>query len=147
MHRVGGYLEAILQSRVAISPAKELFLPSTNSLGWLFGETKFLPRLQINFFSSSQGGSGLSITALILPNADLTTDLLNNNHINKHSGLIFDPEDKKSDRYRIIYLIISTEYCLIFKICTLSLVNSYDRWTRRDTQWSRTLITVHPAVK
>ena len=127
MHRVGGYLEAILQSRVAISPAKELFLPSTNSLGWLFGETKFLPRLQINFFSSSQGGSGLSITALILPNADLTTDLLNNNHINKHSGLIFDPEDKKSDRYRIIYLIISTEYCLIFKICTLSLVNSNDR--------------------
>lgn len=36
-----------------------------------------------------------------------------------------------------MYLIISTEYCLIFKICTLSLVDSYDRWTRRDTQWSR----------
>ena len=109
MHRVGGYLEAILQSRVAISPAKELFLPSTNSLGWLFGETKFLPRLQINFFSSSQGGSGLSITALILPNSDLTTDLFNN-HINKHSGLIFDPEDKKSDHQQVEYQKIYWPY-------------------------------------
>ena len=36
--------------------------------------------------------------------------------------------EKKSSQYRIIYLIISTEYCLIFKICTLSLVNSHDRW-------------------
>ena len=75
--KVGRYLEAILQCRVALSPPKELFLPPTNSLGRLFGEPKFLPPLQINFFAESQGGSGLSMTALILPTTNLTTNLFN----------------------------------------------------------------------
>ena len=76
---VGRYLEAILQCKVvAISPAKDLFLPPTNSLGRLFGEPQFLPPLQINFFAElAEGGSGLSMTALILPTTNLTTNLFN----------------------------------------------------------------------
>ena len=46
-------------------------------------------------------------------------------------------DNKTSSQYRIIYLIISTEYCLIFKICTLSLVNSYDRWIACNAQWGK----------
>ena len=47
----------------------------------------------------------------------------------KHKMVAFKQTkiDNESSQYRIIYLIISTEYCLIFKICTLSLVNSNDR--------------------
>ena len=150
-HTGGGwrYLEAILQCRVAISPAKELFLPPTNSLGRLFGEPKFLPPLQINFFADSQGGSGLSMTALILLTA-ISPPISSTNIRNrvdiwwkrfKHKMVALKQtkivQDKKSSQYRIIYLIISTEYCLIFKICTLSLVNSYDRWIACKTQWGK----------
>merc|ERR1711971_579257 len=53
--------------------------------------------------------------------------------------------NEKPGQYIIIYLIISTEYCLIFKICTLSLVNSYDRWIVCNTQWRKVHIFVQIA--
>ena len=117
-----------------------------HSVGFL-ASPNFCPHSKSTSLPSPRGGRDflwlpLSFLPPISPPIS-STNIRNRVHIwwkrFKHKMVAFKQTkiDNESSQYRIIYLIISTEYCLIFKICTLSLVNSYDRWIACKTQWGK----------